>query len=65
MLRNPKDQLVSMYNFTRQFPAANTNEPFKSLLFSGWDKYFEHVVSGKVFFNKIALHGAPAWYKTG
>jgi len=46
VLRNPKDQLVSMYNFLRSFPSAKM-EPFKSMLLSGWDKFFEHIVAGK------------------
>ena len=46
VLRNPKDQLVSMYNFMKNIPIGQI-EPLKSMLFSGWDKFFDHMVAGK------------------
>ena len=46
VLRNPKDQLVSMYNFFKNLPVREV-EPFKSMLCWGWDKFFDHTVAGK------------------
>ena len=47
VMRNPKDQLVSMYNFVRNIPVGQI-EPLKSMLFSGWDKFFDHMIAGKL-----------------
>ena len=47
ILRNPKDQIVSWMKFSQKLP-LNHVEPWKTMLNSGWDKYFEHVVKGKI-----------------
>ena len=46
MLRNPKDQMVSWYNYAHKL-ASGRAEPWKTMLGSGWEKYFEHVVAGE------------------
>jgi len=30
-------------------------EPIKSMICSGWEKYFDHVVAGITFYHKFAL----------
>jgi len=45
VLRNPKDTLVSMYNFFKKLPPFQ-QEPLKSLLFNGWDNFYKHYMRG-------------------
>ncbi|XP_076821596.1 amine sulfotransferase-like [Clavelina lepadiformis] len=64
--RNPKDQIVSWLKFASKLPVVN-EEPMKSMLNSGWDKYFEHVVAGDFPMNMKPGQWYPdhilGWYK--
>ena len=44
-MRNPKDQMVSWYKFFPNRPQGQDGS-WKTMLHSGWDKYFEHVIAG-------------------
>ena len=48
MLRNPKDQIVSFYNFARKILSKEVDNPMKKLVEGGWDTFFKHALDGKL-----------------
>ena len=51
ILRNPKDQMVSWLKFLEKIPLGQV-EPWKTMISSGWNTYFEHVVKGTLMYKR-------------
>lgn len=47
VLRNPKDTLVSMFNFLKKLPPFQM-EPMKSMVNSGFTVFFNHYMNGEI-----------------
>ncbi|CAK8673656.1 unnamed protein product [Clavelina lepadiformis] len=66
VLRNPKDAIVSWYHFMQSLPADMVKDR-QHMHSSGWDKYFEHVISGDYPMNSKPGEWYPEhileWYK--
>jgi len=58
VLRNPKDTLVSMYNFVKKLPPFQM-EPLKSMVDNGFTVFFNHYMNGD-----IPNNPSPAEYFT-
>jgi len=66
VLRNPKDMLVSMFNFFKKLPPFQF-EPMKSLISNGFKHFYDEYMDGKVpmdgYVDKMYLDHIIEWLK--
>jgi len=66
VLRNPKDTLVSMFNFFKKLPPFQF-EPMKSLISNGFNHFYQEYMDGKVpmdgYVDKMYLDHVRNWLK--
>jgi len=65
VVRNPKDTLVSMFNFLKKLPPFQ-KEPMSALVSNGFSVFYQHYMNGEIPIDgstKGYLHAIKTWHK--